>query len=55
MSIVAIVSQTRDWQTVFDPVLLAAGPAVGAVVGIVAGAYPAWRASRIPSAVTLRS
>ncbi|WP_051393673.1 ABC transporter permease [Glycomyces arizonensis] len=55
VDVVALVSLLQDWQIVFDPVLLAAGPAVGAVVGVVAGAYPAWRASRIPPAVTLRT
>lgn len=55
VDVVALVSLLRDWRIVFDPVLLVAGPALGAVVGIVAGTYPAWRASRIPPAVTLRT
>jgi len=55
VNVTAFVSLYRDWQIVFDPTLLAAGPVIGAVVGVVAGVYPAWRASRIPPAVTLRA
>lgn len=55
VNVTAIVSLYRDWQIVFDPMLFAAGPVIGAVVGVVAGVYPAWRASRIPPAVTLRA
>jgi putative ABC transport system permease protein len=55
INVTAIVSLYRDWQIVFDPMLFAAGPVIGAVVGVVAGVYPAWRASRIPPAVTLRA
>ncbi|WP_169732420.1 ABC transporter permease [Haloglycomyces albus] len=52
---VAIVALVRDWQIVFDAMLFLAGPLLGAVVGIVAGVYPAWRASRVAPAVTLRA
>ncbi|WP_051704024.1 ABC transporter permease [Glycomyces sp. NRRL B-16210] len=55
VNVTALVSLVRDWQIVFDPMLFAAGPVIGAVVGVVAGVYPAWRASRIPPAVTLRA
>ncbi|WP_344489718.1 ABC transporter permease [Glycomyces endophyticus] len=55
VNVTAFVSLYRDWQIVFDPGLFAAGPVIGAVVGVVAGVYPAWRASRIPPAVTLRT
>lgn len=55
VNVTAFVSLYRDWQIVFDPMLFAAGPVIGAVVGVVAGVYPAWRASRIPPAVTLRA
>ncbi|THV32021.1 ABC transporter permease [Glycomyces paridis] len=55
VNVTALVSLMRDWQIVFDPSLFAAGPVIGAVVGVVAGVYPAWRASRIPPAVTLRA
>ena len=55
VNVTALVSLYRDWQIVFDPMLFGAGPVIGAVVGVVAGVYPAWRASRIPPAVTLRA
>jgi putative ABC transport system permease protein len=55
VNVTALVSLMRDWQIVFQPGLFAAGPVIGAVVGVVAGVYPAWRASRIPPAVTLRA
>jgi putative ABC transport system permease protein len=55
VNVTAAVSLYRDWQIVFEPGLFAAGPVIGAVVGVVAGVYPAWRASRIPPAVTLRA
>jgi putative ABC transport system permease protein len=55
VNVTAFVSLMRDWQIVFQPGLFAAGPIIGAVVGVVAGVYPAWRASRIPPAVTLRA
>lgn len=55
VNVTAIVSLYRDWQIVVDPMLFGAGPVIGAVVGVVAGVYPAWRASRIPPAVTLRA
>jgi putative ABC transport system permease protein len=55
VNVTAVVSLYRDWQIVFEPGLFAAGPVIGAVVGVVAGVYPAWRASRIPPAVTLRA
>jgi putative ABC transport system permease protein len=38
---------TRDWPAVFPPVALVGGVAVAAVVGALAGAYPAMRAARL--------
>ncbi|QSB04730.1 ABC transporter permease [Natronoglycomyces albus] len=55
VNVTVFVSIFRDWQLVFDPLLLAAGPVIGALVGVIAGVYPAWRASRVAPAVTLRS
>lgn len=55
VNVTAIVSLARDWQVAFDPLLLGAGPIIGALVGVVAGVYPAWRASRVAPAVTLRA
>jgi putative ABC transport system permease protein len=55
VDVTAFVSLAREWQVSFTPLLLAAGPVVGAIVGVVAGVYPAWRASRVAPAVTLRA
>jgi putative ABC transport system permease protein len=38
---------TRDWPAVFPPIALLGGVAVAAVVGALAGAYPAMRAARL--------
>jgi putative ABC transport system permease protein len=38
---------TRDWPAVFPPVALLGGVGVAAVVGALAGAYPAMRAARL--------
>lgn len=54
VDVTAAVALTQDWLLVLDPVLVAAGPAVGMVVGMVAGAYPAWSASRVAPASILR-
>lgn len=55
VNVTAIVSLAREWQVAFDPLLLAAGPVIGALVGVIAGVYPAWRASTVAPAVTLRA
>ncbi|MFL6127337.1 ABC transporter permease [Actinophytocola sp.] len=38
---------TRDWPAVFPPIALLGGVSVAAVVGALAGAYPAMRAARL--------
>ncbi|MEM8747337.1 MAG: ATP-binding cassette domain-containing protein [Actinomycetota bacterium] len=53
--IVTAVAAIRDWTPVLDPVLPLAAPALGALVGTVAGAYPAWRAASIDPATALRT
>jgi putative ABC transport system permease protein len=45
--IISAVCASRGWVPVLDPALLLAAPAVGAVAGLLAGLYPAWRASRV--------
>lgn len=46
---------TKDWLIIVDPSVVAAGPSVGWVVGLVAGLYPAVAAARVQPADTLRS
>lgn len=47
------VSISRDWTPVLDPVLLGA-PVAGLVVGVLAGAFPSWRAGSLEPADALR-
>ncbi|TRO58667.1 ABC transporter permease [Streptomyces sp. IB201691-2A2] len=44
----------RDWTPVIHPATVVAAPAIGLVTGVLAGLYPAWRASRIQPAEALR-
>jgi putative ABC transport system permease protein len=45
--VISGVCASRGWAPVLPPALLAAAPAIGAASGVLAGMYPAWRASRI--------
>jgi putative ABC transport system permease protein len=45
--VISAVCASRHWASVLAPALLAAAPAVGATAGLLAGLYPAWRASRV--------
>ncbi|MFD5116545.1 ABC transporter permease [Streptomyces sp. NPDC058391] len=51
---VVAVAAAREWTPVIHPVTVAAAPAVGLATGLLAGLYPAWRASRIQPAEALR-
>lgn len=48
------VAVYKQWTAVMDPWLVFAAPGVGLAVGILAGLWPAWRASRIQPADALR-
>ncbi|MDF1487792.1 ABC transporter permease [Tessaracoccus caeni] len=52
---VVIVCLKRDWTAVLDWRIAVSGPLLGAVVGMIAGAVPAWRASRIEPIAALRA
>ena len=47
------IALARDWTPVVTPVLFAA-PLAGLVVGVCAGAFPAWRAGTLEPAEALR-
>ncbi|MGA6170031.1 ABC transporter permease [Streptomyces sp. NPDC012600] len=51
---VVAVAVAREWTPVVHPTTLLAAPLIGLVTGLLAGAYPAWRASRIEPAEALR-
>ncbi|MCX5144002.1 MULTISPECIES: ABC transporter permease [unclassified Streptomyces] len=51
---VVAMAVVRDWTPVIHPATVVAAPAIGLVTGVLAGLYPAWRASRIQPAEALR-
>ncbi|MFA1541820.1 ABC transporter permease [Actinomadura monticuli] len=51
---VVAVAIARHWTPVLEPLTVLPAPFVGAVTGLLAGLYPAWRASRIEPAEALR-
>ena len=53
--VVVVVSALRTWTPVMDARIALAAPVLGAVVGLVAGLYPALRASRMAPVDALRA
>ena len=49
-----VVTVYQHWTAVLDPRIVIAAPLVGAVIGLLAGLYPALRASSIEPADALR-
>jgi putative ABC transport system permease protein len=49
------VSATRSWRPVLDVRLAAGAPVLGVVIGVLAGAYPAWRACAVEPIDALRA
>ncbi len=51
---VVLVSVSRSWTPVLHTEVIVAAPPTGLLTGLVAGLYPAWRASRVPPVEALR-
>ncbi|MGX6608504.1 ABC transporter permease [Micromonosporaceae bacterium Da 78-11] len=55
VNVITVVTLVRGWIFVLDPWVLIAGPVGGLLVGMLAGAYPAFAAARVAPAATLRA
>lgn len=51
---VVVVSASREWSPVLDPWLPVAAPILGALIGLLAGTYPAWKAATTEPIAALR-
>ncbi len=52
--VIVVVAASRSWVPILSPWVPLAAPALGFLISLVAGAYPAWRVARIDPAQALR-
>lgn len=52
---VTVVSLTQQWTAVIEPWSLVVGPAMGLLIGSLAGVYPAIRATRVQPVEAFRA
>lgn len=53
--VTVVVSAVRDWTPILDLQLAVGAPLAGALIGLLAGGYPAWRAATIEPITALRA
>lgn len=53
--VTVVVSAVRDWTPLLDFRLAVTAPLLGALIGLLAGTYPAWRASTVEPITALRN
>ena len=52
---IVAVAKAKSWVPVLDPWLPLAAPFAGALIGLVSGVYPSWRAASVEPIAALRS
>lgn len=52
--VVVVTALAHSWTAIMNPWITASGPLLGALVGVLAGVYPALRAANIPPATALK-